>query len=397
MNDFRIALRNIRGNPVKSLTIFLCVFGVAAFFVAMTLIIGGAQTSLDRGLKRLGADIVVLPQGAEAKVESAILMGKPTQVWMSEGFLAEIAAVDGIAALSSQVYLQSLFGAHCCVVSEMFMVVIDSETDFTVTPWLEDNLGRGLKLGEVIGGTYVFLPEGEKFIKLYGYNLDLVGTLEPTGIGLDQTLFMTLETAQAMAASSVTTAERPLVIPSGQISSIMVKVAEDVNPHSVALAIEESIAGIVPIESPNLFGSFREQILGLLSGFVVLSVVAWMVSGVLIGLVFSMATHERRREIAVLRALGFTKMKVFRFLWVEAALIAMAAAASGITLSALGITFLRDFIAGSLGMPFLFPSAGSFLAMAALALGVSLLTVTAAVFLPAYRVSQQEPAIAMKD
>ena len=125
MNILRIALKNIRGNTVKSLTIFLCILGVAAFFVSTTLIVQGAQNSLRRGLERLGADILVVPEGAENKMESALLMGTPIKLWMPEQNLAKVAQVEGVGQASPQIYLQSLFGAHCCAVSEMFMVVFD--------------------------------------------------------------------------------------------------------------------------------------------------------------------------------------------------------------------------------------------------------------------------------
>jgi putative ABC transport system permease protein len=175
VNILRIAIRNITGNIVKSLTIFFCVLGVAGFFVAMTLIIGGSRNSLDRGLERLGADILVLPAGAEAKVESALLMGKPTQAWMPESNLKQTASISGVEQVSPQIYLESMFGSSCCAVWEMFMVAYDPATDFTVTPFLQKKLGRGLEAGEAIGGTYIFVPEGDEYIKIYGYNLDLKG------------------------------------------------------------------------------------------------------------------------------------------------------------------------------------------------------------------------------
>jgi len=397
MKMWRIAIRNIWGDKVKSMAIFCCVFGVAGFFVSMDLINGSAQNSLNVGLERLGADILVLPEGAQSKVESALLMGKPTQVWMSDQYVTRVAQVNGVVKASPQLYLQSLFGAACCAVWEMFIVVYDPATDFTITPWLEENLGRGLAKGEVIGGTYVFLAEGEKYITLYGYDLDLKGTLEPTGMGLDQTLFMTLETARDMAKASTTTAVRPLEIPADRISSILVKVSDGANPHAVVDQIENGIPGLVAVESPNLFGAFRKQMLGLLSGFLIISILAWVLSSVVTGLVFSMATHERRREVAVLRALGFTRFYVFRTVWLEAVLLAAAGAILGVLLSALTIFQFRDYIALGLGMPFLFPPFGSFMGMLGLALLLSLVTVSIAVTWPAYRISQQEPAMAMRE
>jgi len=397
VNVFRIALRNIRGNAVKSLTVFMCVLGVAAFFVATTLIVRGAQNSLERGLERLGADILVVPTGAENKMESAILMGTPIKLWMPKQNLEKVSQIEGVSQATPQIYLQSLFGAPCCAVNEMFMVVFDPETDFSVTPWLNQHMGRGLAKGEVIGGTHIFLLEGEEYLKLYGYNLDLIGTLEPTGIGIDATLFMTMETAQELAKYSPQTAILPLEIPKDSISSVMVKVKPGVNPHAVSVQIEREIGGVVPIESPNLFGAFRQQMLGLLGVFIVMLGLAYIVSAVLIGLVFSMAAHERRREMAVLRATGATPFFIFRTLWTEAALLAVAGGAAGVALSSITIYIFRDYLAGTLGTPFLFPSFGSFMGLFVLALALSLATVSIAVVVPAYRISRQEPALAMKE
>ena len=61
------------------------------------------------------------------------------------------------------------------------------------------------------------------------------------------------------------------------------------------------------------------------------------------------------------------------------------------------IFILRDYIAASLHMPFLFPSVGTFLGLVFVTLALALLTVSIAVFVPAYRISRQEPALAMKE
>ncbi len=377
--------------------IFLCVFGVAAFFAVTTLIVRGAQNSLDRGLERLGADILVVPQGAEAKVETALLMGKPTQVWMSTDYVQKVAGVRGVAAVSPQIYLQSLYDAPCCSVSEMFLVVFDPETDLTVTPWLRRNLGRPLAPGEVIGGSYIFTPPGEKYIKLYGYNLTLRGNLEPTGTGLDQTMFLTFATARDMARSSLATAESPLNIPPDSISSVMVKVQPGADIHKVTLQILRDVVGVTPIESPSLFGSFRQQMLGLLWGFLALLSLAWILSAVLIGLVFSLAANERRREMAVLRALGASRYFVLRSVLTEAALLAACGGILGITLASFGVFVFKDYLAGSLRMPFLFPSVPSYMVLFVVAMVLSLLMATLAAFPAALLVSRQEPAPAMRE
>ncbi len=166
MQLIRLALKNIMGNSFRSVAIFLAVMAVAGFLLATTIIIKGAEYSLDSGLKRLGADVLVVPAGAETKVETALLMGKPTNVWMPRENLDAVARIPGVESVSPQIYLSSLYGAACCSVSEMFMVVFDPATDFTVTPWLVKNLGRSLDKGEVVGGDYIFVPAGERCIRL---------------------------------------------------------------------------------------------------------------------------------------------------------------------------------------------------------------------------------------
>jgi len=371
--------------------------GVAGFLVATTIIIAGARYSLDSGLKRLGADILVVPEGAEIKIETALLMGKPVDVWMPRENIQRISSIPGVEDVSPQIYLSSMFDSPCCAVSEMFIVVYDPVTDFTIAPWLEKNLGRNLVQGEVIGGSYIFVPEGSRYIQLYGYNTDLVGNLEPTGTGMDQTLFMTLDTALEMAELSKTNALMTLTINPSLISTIMVKVAAEMDPHRVAVQILKDTDGMVPIESPNLFGTFRNQMNGLLWGFLAITIIVWAVTMVLIGIVFSMAANERRREMAVLRAVGATRTFIFGSLLAEASLLALAGAVAGIAVTALVLLIFKDMIAGSLKMPFLFPEFSSFIGLFGAGVGLAILSVALSAFIPAYRLSRQELAIAMRE
>lgn len=397
MQLVRLALKNIRGSGFRSIAVLLSVMAVAGFLLATTIIIAGARYSLDAGLKRLGADILVVPEGAEIKIETALLMGKPVDVWMPRENVQKIASIPGVEAVSPQIYLASMFDSPCCAVSEMFMVVYDPETDFTISPWLEKNLGRKLAPGEVIGGNYIFVPEGSQYIQLYGYDTNLVGNLEPTGTGMDQTLFMTMETALEMAESSRTTALMTLDIKPDAVSTIMVRVARGVDPHRVAIQILKDLEGMVPMESPNLFGMFRTQMNGLLWGFFAITIIVWTATIVLIGIVFSMAANERRREMAVLRAVGATRNFIFRSVLTEAALLALGGAVTGIGTAASGLYIFRNVIAGSLKMPFLFPSLPSFIGLFGAGVSLAIISLALSALIPALRLSRQELAIAMRE
>jgi putative ABC transport system permease protein len=397
MGFLRLALRNIGDSPFRSWVVFFCAALVAGFALSATLVVRGAQSTLRLVLERLGADIMVVPAGAETRVEQALLMGVPATVWMPESVVARISAVPRVAAVSPQLFLSTMRGADCCSVPEMFMIAYDPATDFTVRPWLKRNLESGLRLGEAIGGCYVFVPEGRSTILVYGYEIALKGTLEPTGSGLDQSMFFTFETAREISRLSPARAERALSIEPHSVSAALVRVEEGSDPHAVAQQIERTIPLVEAIESTDLFRAQREQIVGLLQSIVGISIVAWLVSLGLIGLVTSMSTAERKREIAVLRALGATRATVLRALLTEGALLALAGGIVGGAAFASAVYLFRTLLVRWMGVPFLFPAPLPLLGLALGGLALALASVTLATFLPTWKVSRAEPGTAMKE
>ena len=397
MNLTRLALRNIAGSSFRSWVVGICAFLVAGFAIAIMLILRGTENSLRLANDRLGADIIVVPDGTTTKVETALLMGNPTEVWMPQSNLAKIAAIPGVAAASPQLYLSTLSNASCCSVASMFLVAYDPETDFTIEPWLESTIGRGLTLGEAVGGTHVFVPEGEQNIKIYGYFVTLKANIEPTGTGLDQSMFLTFETAKDIARLSPQLAEKPLVIPQESISSVLVRLEPGTDPMTISAQIIRQVPGVTPVTSPNMFQAYRQQMNGLLASILLVLGITLVLSGLLIGLVFSMAANERRRELGVLRAMGATRNFVLRSLLLEASILALEGGLAGISFTILVIFLFRNLIMRSFGFPFLLPNPGLLLIEILVGLVLALACVTLAAMIPAYRISHMEPALAMRE
>jgi putative ABC transport system permease protein len=396
MNSLLLAWRNTNGNPFRTWTILICAALMAGFAITSRIVIGGAQNSLDLALKRLGADIIVVPAGGEHLMENAFLMGVPAMVWMPEDFLDTIAAIPEVEIVSPQFFLSTLRGAVCCSVPEMFLIAYDPETDFTIRPWLEEHLEGGLELGQAVGGSFVYIPVDPGEILIYGYKVDLVGNLEQTGTGIDQSMFFTFETAREIASLSEFQAEEELVIPEERVSAAMVKVKVGTDIHKVAVQIQAALPEVTAVESSNLFHSQRIVILSLLQSVVVLMVVAWVLSVGLIGMVFSLAVNERRQEIGVLRALGSTKRYVLRSLLTEGLILALLGGSAGVLLSTFAIYLFRDFLIRTLGFPFLFPSLPVLALLSIAVLAVTLVSVTLGALLPTFRISTMEPAYAMR-
>jgi len=377
--------------------VFFCAALMAGFVIAATLVIRGVDDSLRLALERLGADIIVIPEGHEQRLKSALLMGIPVHCWMPDTVVDDLADIPGVVAVSPQLYLSTLRGATCCSVPEMFLIAYDPITDFTLKPWLEENLEGGLGLGEAVGGSLVYVPVEQGELLVYGYGLDLKGSLEPTGTGLDQSMFFTFDTAYDIARLSSDQAVKMLDIPPRTISSALVRVDLDADPQEVANQIDAAVRGVTPLETNKLFRGQREQLLSLLNSVVALLGITWVLTMALIAVVFSLAVNERRRHIGVMRALGARRTTVLQSLLLEAVLLALAGGAVGIAVASLAVYLFRPLIIGLMSTPFLYPAPLPLAGLGLGALGLALIGVTLAALIPALRISFQDASISMRE
>jgi putative ABC transport system permease protein len=392
----KLAWRSIQNNTFRSGILFTAIMLIAGLLTFALLIIHGIDESLQRGTDRLGADILVLPQGSEAQVQSALFMGATVETWMPIEYLTRMRNFPGVKQASPQLYLASLANAPCCT-SEMFIMAFDPESDFTITPWLEGNLEHLLGLDEAIGGSNVFVPYGAEHIQIYGTDIDLLANMDPTGTGLDATLFLTFETAFAVAQDSYTLAIKPLEIPEGSVSAILIQVEPGVDARIVALQIMAEIPDVAAIPSQNLFQSYRQRSEQLRQVLLLLLTVTSGLSLALIGLVFSMGISQRQREIGVLRALGASRQVVLKYLLFEAALLALGGGFTGIALTSFGIYLFRNLIIAALEVTFLFPPWPALLLGAAFGMVLVSSGIFLAVLYPVICISRREPNQAMQE
>jgi putative ABC transport system permease protein len=326
-----------------------------------------------------------------------LLMGVTTRMWMPEGNLAKLAAIEGVQIASPQLYLSSMTNAPCCSVSNMFLVAFDPATDFTIQPWLMRHIGLGLTERDAVGGTFISVPKGQQFIYMYGYSLTLKANLEPTGSGLDQSMFVTFASAREIARLSSTLAIAPLEIPAGMISAVFIKLAPGYDLESVALAISRSVPDVTPIKSSELFQAYQSQMDVIRRGLLVILGATWVFSLFLVGLVFSLAANERHREFGVLRAMGASRSFILRTLLSEAGALALTGGATGIAFTLLLIVLFRKLLITAMNLPLVLPGLPLLLGQIGIGLGVALISITLAALVPAHRISHQDPAVAMRE
>ena len=391
-----LALQGIAGSAFRSALIVVCALIVAGFVLATALLAQAAQDSLTRALDRLGADLVVVIEGARKAGNDALIMGTPTQAHMPADSTSLVARVRGVEAVSPQLFLGAIAASPYTAEGDLLVVAYDPRTDFTLAPWVKSGAAGDLAAGQAVAGSAVSVPQGGT-LELYGVPLRVRATLEPTGTDLDRSLFVGFETAYELARASKAATDGTLEAPRGEISSVMVKVVPGARPARVAAAIRGEVTGSAVVASLDLFKDYRSQMAGLRRGLGVIMVLAVALSVAVLALAFSLAAHQRRRQIGVLRALGATRGAVVRAFLTEAEILALSGAVLGVLIAAAGIALFRAPLGDTLGFPFSFPSSGTLALLIVVGLAVALAVVALAALIPALRIARQEPATSMRE
>ncbi|GBE57262.1 macrolide export ATP-binding/permease protein MacB [bacterium BMS3Abin01] len=389
-----LAAQNLRRKPFRSFVTIAIVAIAAGTLFSATLLISSVNRSLEVGMERLGADILVVPEGSQESGEAALITGVPTSFYMERSVADQVAAVQGVDQVSPQLFIESLISSACCT-GHVQLVGYDPDTDFVITPWLEQNVDKPLDRDDVVIGSLILANKGET-VKFYGHDFNVVGILDATGMGADESVFMTLDAAYAMADESAQDAATALELQPGQISSVLVRVAPGTTIEQVAQRIKTSVPGTLAITANELSRSVTDRLSGFLKGFIVLDIIVWIMALLTIAAIFSMIVNERQREIGLLRAMGGKRGYIFRLMTTEAILLTAAGGLTGVLLGGAGMFIFRAVITASLGIPYLWPPLWFF---ALLVLGTLFLSVVSGVvasLYPAISSSRLEPYAAIR-
>ena len=359
---------NLRGYPVRTGTLIVFSMLMTMTIFGGTLVIQGIEHGLRTVQSRLGADIMVTPAQADTDFDAQtfLVSAEPSYFYMEAATREKVAAIDGVEAASSQLFLASA-RASCC--SGRYQVIAyDPSTDFTIQPWMSDAVGR-TQLGdnEVIVGANVLANDPNNF-QLFDNTLTVVGQFDPTGSTLDNAVYMNFETAKMVIDSSLrkglnkySTLETDNII-----STVMVKVKAGHDAEAVAAQISQQVPGVSVATSTNLVSGIAQSLDATSRTVTILIALAWAVGLLMITLVFVLMIQERRREFATLIAAGAHRRMISGIIIREALAVNLLGGAGGIVVSGVLLVSFSGLVREGLGGGFLVPSVPT---MALLALG----------------------------
>ncbi|MDR2125178.1 MAG: ABC transporter permease [Desulfovibrio sp.] len=374
----RLALQNLRRKPYRNLGLAALVGIFSAVLFGGSILNGRLSKGLESLSERLGADVLIVPFGYERVAAAALLRGEPSTYYMRKEVLDRIRAVPGVASLTPQFFLASLSDS-CC--SEHVQIIgFDPESDFLLRPWMQNIITR-MRDDEIVVGSKIITSVGDRLF-FFGKTYRVAASMAPTGMGLDTSVFMPLETLYALIRGNPylpKLLENPHFLqkldpPEAYISSVAVKVDPEAAPKVVGNAIIRACAdefNLDQVVAENIVADTARRLHGLSASVYWVAAGIWLPAILVVSLVFSVSASERKQEMSLYRLLGARRSWVANLLRWEAFFLCSGGALAGILAASCVIFPFSTLIFDGLQLPHLGISGDSIAGYALLTLAIS--------------------------
>ena len=376
---------------------------IVVALLSLSMLGGGLiARSLERGLDsletRLGADIIVVPDEAKSKkdLESILLDGVPGYFYMDRDYFGKVAAREGIERISAQYYLASTKSGCCSMPVQI--IGFDPETDFTVTPWIKHSGGKDLGLYDIVAGYNINKTMGGT-IKFFDVECTVSSKLDRTGTELDNAVYANFDTIRALIEASKTNSFKFFSEqnPDDIISSMLIDVEDGVSIDDVVADINIHVKGVEAVATKSMLSGVSDSLKGVSRIIRLFIIVIWILLLLILLVVFSTMIHQRKKECAILRVLGTSRVMLARVILTESALISLAGGVMGSLLSLLLIYPFSGLLEEELGLPFLLPGPAQVAVMVLMVVILTLLVGALASSYAALKLSRVDTGLILRE
>ena len=392
-----LALQNLGRRKARSLLLIASVaIGSAVVFTGATLM-QSIDRSMSVGLTRMGADMMVVPEGALTNITAALLVVEPTELVLDADALAKanLASVGRYAAQKIVRVEHSGIGSHH---ESVDLIGFDPARDFTIQPWLVERINRGLQAGDVILGAERDAPLGSQLL-IFGKPHTVYGRLGRTGVGThERGVFMPFATLEALATvihgpMGGGGAAPPAALAPGKVTGFLVELAPGATALQARFAILSALSGAKVVAGDTTLSGIRQGLAALLDGILALMALMFVSTALMVSVLFSAIVTERKGELGLLKAIGARRGQVIGMMVTEAVL---ATGVGGLVGVALGVLMLRLFERSlvyyleKLGVPFVWLDTPRTIAFAVGAIVLASVIGALGVLYPAWRASRRD-------
>ena len=357
--DFNLIIENYLRNPFRSFGLSLLIA-----LLASVLLVGGLLSlSLSKGLNRLssrlGADVIVIPQGSEINDQTILLQGDSKYAYLPQGALEFIRGLAGVEQATPQYFLTTL-SSSCCE-QKVMIIGFDPASDFVIQPWIREVLTDKLPKGAIVVGSDISVGE-KKTVKFFDHEYPVAASLEPVGNKLDQAVFVDVATLaqirEAAKAKGVVFLHQDVRSDGSDAplySSVLIKLRAGADIDRLSQEIHTRFDGVQIRTRKDLFSGLEKSanflqivVWSIVGLFLVIAVAAIVIS-------FSLSTRERRREYALLRIVGYARKRLRTLVLGESLLVSAVGTYIGLLLSSVAFFTFKIWIGEHVNVPFIAP------------------------------------------
>lgn len=396
----QLVLHSIRMHKIQSASIIVSVALSMAIVATFGLVYGGVQQGIEVSEARGGADVMAIPTDSMELIDETELLytGAPAPVYMSTSILDELQGMDGVNAVSAQFYGQTLDSGCCSTTGETRLIGIDATTDFVVTALAGADAVAALDDHTVIVGSGVGGVRDDA-LTIRNESYHVVAVMAETGTGFDASIIGDIETVRNLCRDldGYEHYWEKHGDPAELISCAMVDLAD--NSDEVLTAVKARISlsdEATPLVRSDVVDKSNDQLQSIFFLLVAAAVVMAVVTLLQLFARFYTSVWDRKKELALYRAVGASKAHLRRLIVAEAGLLVGAGLVVGIALG-VGVHFaLVNVMQDGLAFPYTelsLPLAAGFLVACAVVFAlVSLLSI----IVPLKQVERLDPSTAMQ-
>jgi putative ABC transport system permease protein len=391
---FRLALQNLGRRRLRALLLLAAVTISSAAVFSAAVLMQSIERSMDMGLTRLGADLLVVPQGTLVNITAALLTAEPTDLTLDAAMLQRLARIRGVGRIAPQLIFRTDAAESGHSHDSVDLIAFDPARDFTVQPWLVERLNRPLRKDDVIIGGRRSERVGDEML-VFGQPLTVYGKLGRTAVGTHENgLFLGFDTWEGLRQTMLKICGSKPPLQPERLSGVLIDLAPGATVRELRFALLADFPDVKIVAGESTLVAMRQGLAVLLDGILALMLAMFVSTAALIGVLFSAIITERGRELGLLKAIGARRGQILGTLLIEAVAATTLGAALGCIL---GLLLLRLFehslvyYLEGLGVPFAWLGHGRMMAIALLSILLAALIGAAGAFLPAWRASRQEP------
>ncbi|RJX26855.1 MAG: ABC transporter permease [Dethiobacter sp.] len=342
MNLFTIIWDGLRRRKIRSV---LSILGIAIAATALFNLLAlkqGYESGMQKELENMGAQVVAVAKGCPYEAIAVIMIGGQVPATLPEEALEQIRSVPNIATASPNVY-----GAYNYLDLSHPLIGITPE-ELKLKSWWKIQGRFPENFGEIVLGSVeaaVFTEKSGEFSQIgdtitvdalgKAVSLKVVGILESTGSKDDYSTFTTLETAQKLFNLE------------GRVVAVNIRVNE-ISQIPQTIEALEAIPDVQAVTIAQVLGTIRNLVATGQNMLLVVMLVAMIIGGLGTMNTMLMTVFERTREIGLMKAIGASRLQVFKLFLLEGMFISLAGSligvAAGSAATLMGDQILKNFV-----------------------------------------------------